>query len=160
MANIAKGHVISGCALGHIQLLAAEVFKKASSFFFKVDATTGHAAKSAAADTVVSGFLDLGFNEQDENVTSGSFTVPAATTKVYKVAFYGPGAVFRVPLKSGLTLAITHGGLLCDLDVTSDIQTVDYSATTTKIVQILPPNQEDIDLNAPRVIINPAKFGR
>lgn len=159
MASFIKGEVVKGEACYHVQLLAAEVFPRASGYFFLIDSATGHAQKAVAADTVLTGWLDLGITEQDENTSNGVFTVPAASTKVYKTTAYSSG-VFRLPMKSGETLAVTMGGLLCDLDVTSNVQSVTAAATSTQVVMILPPNENDIRLNAPRVIINPAKYGR
>lgn len=157
--SIAKSYIVQGCCDSHIQLKDSEVFPKASGYFITIDATTGKAAKTLAGDTVISGFADIGFNEADSDVSSGTLTV--VSTKERSYAFSSdPSTVYRVPLKSGETLAVTHSGLLCDIDITSDVQSVTTAATTTKVVQILPVNDEDLALNAPRVRINPAKFGR
>jgi len=157
--SIQKSYLVNGCCNSHIELLAGEVFPKASGYLINIDSSTGKATKTVAADTVISGFADIGFLSDDSDVSSDVLTVVSTKERSYRFC-EDPSMVVRMPLKSGETLAVTHSGLLCDIDITSNVQSVTTAATSTVVVQILSVNDQDIALNAPRVRINPAKFGR
>lgn len=160
---LAKGQVDTlSCAVGSVQLTASSTWAKSGGYFCNLNATSGTADMTVAADTVVSGYVDIGFDPDDSNVSSGVLTVPSTTSDKYRFPFFSAGLplVVRMPIKSGTTLTKAYSGKLCDLDVTSSKQTIDIDSTSTEVVQILPVTDEDIASSSVRVVINPAKVGR
>ena len=157
--SITKGTVAHGKGEGRMKLVASSTWIKLSGYFFKISGSD--AAMSLAASTTISGWISIGFNDDDANFTksTGTLVVPSTTDSRYEFTVYGLGAEFYVPVASGQTLATTHAYKLVDLDVTSNKQTIDLGATSTQVVQVLPPTQEEIDANVARVRINPAKYG-
>lgn len=158
--KLVKAQVISGCAIGQLTLTAAETIDVTGGFFVNIKTTTGTADHTVAADTVISGYLDVGAQVDDANIVSNVLTVPASPGVKYTFDFYPVGVVVRMPVTSGQTVVASMGGLLCDLDITTSKQTVDTGSTSTEVVQILPVSNEDIASNTVRVIMNPAKVGR
>jgi hypothetical protein len=155
-----KAMVIEGCADGSIQLAASSSWDITGGFFFAAN-TSGTADQAEATDTVLTGFVEMQADPNDANLSGNILTVPSSTSDKYRFNYHSsPDLVVRMPVASGITVAATYSGILCDLNVTSYKQTVDPTATSTAVVQVMPVSEEDIALNMVRVKINPAKFGR
>lgn len=155
-----KPMVISGKPCGSIQLSASASFDITGGGFFSADSTAGTANMTVATNSVVTGYVDFQADPNDANLSGNVLTVPSTTSDKYRFNYYTGDFVVRMPVKSGQTVAVTHSGLLCDIDVTSNKQTVDLASTSTTVLQVLPVSEEDIALNMVRVRINPAKIGR
>ena len=155
-----KPMVICGKPDGSIQLSASASFDQTGGGFFNANATSGTADMTVAADTVVTGYVDFQADPNDSNLSGNVLTVPSTTSDKYRFNYFSGDFVVRMPVKSGQTVAVTHSGLLCDIDVTTSKQTVDLASTSTEVLQVLPVSEEDIKLNMVRVRINPAKIGR
>ena len=156
-----KGQLIDGKARASAQLTASSTWAKSGGFFCKLDAN-GYATQASGSDTYISGWIDIGFDPSDSNISSDVLTVPSTTTEKYRFPFvHSRDAVARVPVLSTTTLTKAYGGLLCDLDVTSSKQTADIDTKTKGQFIILPPNDADVAEQMVRIVLNPLfKTGR
>lgn len=159
--SLVKGQCVSGTARKKVNLKGSTAWAKSGGFLCSISATAGHARPAVQTDTYISGWMDIGFDPSDSNISSDILTVPATSTEKYAFNLIDPrDGVFRIPVTTGQTLAATHGGLACTIEVNSSKQTVDLADTTIRQVIILPPSAEDIAENVATVIINPAVIGR
>jgi len=154
MAALTKGQVVTyGPVIGTVELTAADVWKKLGGYFCTL--ASGKAAQATAAGNTVFGWVDIGFQDNnDANFASGQLTVPSTTTR-YKFNVYGPGSIFYLPA-SGAVSASTHG--LYDLIVTSNAVLADLAASAKDIIIVLPPTAQEIADGWVRCYINPAKY--
>lgn len=155
-----KAMVIEGCPQGSVQLAASSSWDITGGFFFQAN-TSGTADLALATNSVLTGFVEMQADPNDSNLSGNILTVPSTTSDKYSFNYHaGPSLVVRMPVASGITVAATYSGILCDLNVSTYKQTVDPTATSKTVVQVMPVSEEDIALNMVRVKINPAKFGR
>lgn len=159
--KLVKAQIISGNSIGKLKLTAAETIDITGGCFVTCT-TAGTADVSVAADTKISGYLDLGAQVDDANIVSNVLTIPTSPGTKYEFDFYPStlGLAVRMPVISGVTVSAAYNGVLCDLNITSSKQTVDPTATSIGVVQVLPVSAEDIASNTVRVIPNPNKLGR
>ena len=158
--SLTRGQVVQGCAESRMILAGGDTWQKSGGYFFTVDAS-GYAQQATAADTVLSGWIDIGFDPSDSSLAStGILTVPATESIKYEFATYGLGSHFWVPVSSDQALAITDAYKFCDLVVNTSKVEINLSAQTKNVVQILPPSAEEIAAGVARVRINPAKYGQ
>ena len=134
------------------QPLAASVVIKALSGKFVTKDGSGNLALSAAADTQIHGWADVGTGD-------GTFTASATAGDTKVPIVRDLQVVFEIPNKTGQTLTeATLKTLMfktCDLYVDSGIQQADTTASTTDVLVIV---GGDVAKNWLYVMINPAKF--
>jgi hypothetical protein len=145
-----------------IQLTAASTWDKTGGYFCNINTGTGTADMTDAADTVISGWMKIGFDPNNSafNKSTNVLTVPATTTDEYKFGFIPAQQLEYARLPVSGTLAATHGGAQVDIILVGSKQFVDLAASTTDVLIVLPPSPEDIADQMARVIVNPAKIGR
>ncbi len=160
--TLSKAQVIYGEPLCHVTLTAAETIDITGGFFVNLKSGAGTADHTIANDSVISGWLDIGVSPDDSNVTDNVLTVPSSPGERYTFPFYSAALdlVVRMPVSSGLTVAASYGGTLVDILIATSKQTVAIDTSSTNVLQILPPNAEDIASNTVRIVVNPAKVGR
>lgn len=120
-------------------LASSTVLNAASGRF--LTASSGNYALSTGSSTQIDGWTDRCFSVTHDgtqgttpftsSATAGASVVPG-TFEIHEEKF-----AKWIPAKTGITLATTDVGKLCDLDVTSNIQGVDPSTTTRTHVKII-----------------------
>lgn len=152
-----KGMAISGKPCGSVLLLAASTWQKSGGYFFKF--SSGYATQCSATDSQVAGWVDIGFDPSDTNVSSGLLTVPATTTEKYRFPYIAAKDIIaRIPADS--TVVASLGGLARDIVIASSKQSVDVGTATSGYspLIIIAPNQDDIDEQMVRVYVRPVKY--
>jgi hypothetical protein len=144
-----KYGLISGPRYGSNQeLKASEVFSRVGGAFVQMEAATGTVDVAAAADTVIFGWAEVGFGNEN-SVSGNDYTVASGDTAYVITA---KDAVFRIPADA--TPAKTDIGKACDIVLSGNIQQADIGTSSTDVLVIADVDEYDIANNTVQVRIN------